>query len=34
LLAPVWNFLDLTPQGRGNWYASLAYGTKAQAQAK
>jgi predicted dithiol-disulfide oxidoreductase (DUF899 family) len=28
LLAPVWNFMDLTPQGRGEWYASLAYGTK------
>ncbi|MCU1319333.1 MAG: hypothetical protein JWP98_851 [Edaphobacter sp.] len=32
LLAPVWNFLDLTPQGRGEWYASLAYGTNARAQ--
>jgi len=31
LLAPVWHFMDLTPQGRGNWYASLAYGTKVQA---
>jgi predicted dithiol-disulfide oxidoreductase (DUF899 family) len=31
LLAPIWHFLDLTPQGRGNWYASLAYGTKVQA---
>lgn len=28
LLAPMWHFLDLTPQGRGDWYASLAYGTK------
>jgi predicted dithiol-disulfide oxidoreductase (DUF899 family) len=28
LLAPIWHFLDLTPQGRGNWYASLEYGTK------
>jgi predicted dithiol-disulfide oxidoreductase (DUF899 family) len=27
LLAPIWHFMDLTPQGRGNWYASLAYGT-------
>jgi predicted dithiol-disulfide oxidoreductase (DUF899 family) len=27
LLAPVWNFMDLTPQGRGEWYASLAYAT-------
>jgi predicted dithiol-disulfide oxidoreductase (DUF899 family) len=26
LLTPVWNILDLTPQGRGHWYASLAYG--------
>jgi predicted dithiol-disulfide oxidoreductase (DUF899 family) len=31
LLAPVWNFLDLTPQGRGKWYASLAYGTEGHA---
>ena len=30
LLTPVWNFLDLTPQGRGKWYASLAYGSKAR----
>ena len=25
LLTPVYNMLDLTPQGRGNWYASLQY---------
>jgi len=31
VLAPFWHFMDLTPQGRGNWYANLAYGTKAQA---
>ena len=31
LLAPMWHFLDLTPQGRGSWYASLNYGTKVQA---
>jgi predicted dithiol-disulfide oxidoreductase (DUF899 family) len=31
LLAPIWHFMDLTPQGRGRWYASLAYGTKVQA---
>jgi predicted dithiol-disulfide oxidoreductase (DUF899 family) len=31
LLAPMWHFLDLTPQGRGNWYASLSYGTKVHA---
>jgi len=27
LLNPIWHFMDLTPQGRGSWYASLAYGT-------
>jgi len=25
LLSPVYNVLDLTPQGRGNWYGSLDY---------
>jgi predicted dithiol-disulfide oxidoreductase (DUF899 family) len=30
LLTPIWHFLDLTPQGRGDWYTSLAYGTKVQ----
>jgi DNA-binding transcriptional LysR family regulator len=30
ITAPVWNFMDLTPQGRGKWYVSLAYGKKAQ----
>ena len=30
-LNPVWNVLDLTPQGRRTFYASLDYGTKAQA---
>ncbi|HJZ69592.1 MAG TPA: DUF899 family protein [Blastocatellia bacterium] len=30
LLTPVYNILDLTPQGRGNWYAALGYGTKVQ----
>jgi predicted dithiol-disulfide oxidoreductase (DUF899 family) len=25
LLCPVWNVLDLIPQGRGDWYASLDY---------
>ena len=25
LLSPVWNILDLTPQGRGDWYAELDY---------
>ena len=27
---PIWNVLDLTPQGRGSWYASLDYGTRIQ----
>lgn len=27
-LNPIWNVLDLTPQGRGEFYASLDYGTK------
>jgi predicted dithiol-disulfide oxidoreductase (DUF899 family) len=27
-LAPVWHLMDLTAQGRGEWYPSLAYGTK------
>jgi predicted dithiol-disulfide oxidoreductase (DUF899 family) len=26
LLCPVWNVLDLTPAGRGDWYAALDYG--------
>ncbi len=34
LLAPIWHFLDLTPQGRGNWYSSLEYGTKVQAASR
>ena len=25
LLAPAWHILDLTPQGRGDWYAELEY---------
>jgi predicted dithiol-disulfide oxidoreductase (DUF899 family) len=28
LLSPVYNVLDLTPEGRGNWYASLEYPVK------
>jgi predicted dithiol-disulfide oxidoreductase (DUF899 family) len=28
LLNPIWNVLDLTPRGRGDFYASLAYGTE------
>jgi predicted dithiol-disulfide oxidoreductase (DUF899 family) len=30
-LNPIWNMMDLTPQGRGTFYASLDYGTKVQA---
>ncbi len=30
-LNPIWNVLDLTPQGRGQFYASLDYGIKVQA---
>ena len=30
-LNPIWNVLDLTPQGRGTFYASLDYGTKVRA---
>jgi predicted dithiol-disulfide oxidoreductase (DUF899 family) len=30
-LTPIWNVLDLTPQGRGTFYTSLDYGTKVQA---
>jgi predicted dithiol-disulfide oxidoreductase (DUF899 family) len=31
LLSPVYNVLDLTPEGRGNWYASLEYPVKVSA---
>lgn len=31
LLCPVYNVLDLTPQGRGDWYASFKYTPKVQA---
>src|SRR5438067_1574938 len=34
LLASIWHFMDLTPQGRGNGYTSLDYGTKVQAASK
>jgi predicted dithiol-disulfide oxidoreductase (DUF899 family) len=33
-LNPIWNMLDLTPQGRGTFYASLDYGTKVEAARK
>jgi len=29
-LSPIWNVLDLTPQGRGKFYTSIDYGTKVQ----
>jgi predicted dithiol-disulfide oxidoreductase (DUF899 family) len=29
-LSPIWNILDLTPQGRGKFYTSLDYGTNVQ----
>jgi predicted dithiol-disulfide oxidoreductase (DUF899 family) len=34
LLCPVYNILDLTPQGRGDWYADLGYGTKVKASGR
>ena len=34
LLCPVYNILDLTPHGRGDWYADLGYGTKVQASGR
>lgn len=30
LLTPLWNLMDLTPIGRGEWYPAVAYGTKAR----
>jgi len=30
-MTPIWNVMDLTPQGRGKFYASLDYGTKVHA---
>ncbi len=32
LLWPLWNLLDLTPEGRGNWYPSLDYEAGGTAQ--
>jgi len=31
LLNPVWHMLDLTPQGRGSWYAELDYSKRSRA---
>ena len=33
-LNPIWNVMDLTPQGRGKFYTSLEYGTKVQIAGK
>lgn len=33
-LSPIWNMLDLTPQGRGTFYTSLDYGKKVEAARK
>ena len=30
---PIWNILDLTPEGRGTFFASLDYGTKVKGMA-
>ena len=32
LLTPVFNLMDITPGGRGNWYPSLGYGSKVHVQ--
>lgn len=34
LLTPVYNILDMTLQGRGDWYASLDYAPKGQSAAR
>jgi predicted dithiol-disulfide oxidoreductase (DUF899 family) len=31
LLIPIWHVLDLTPQGRGNWYTKLEYPMRSHA---
>jgi predicted dithiol-disulfide oxidoreductase (DUF899 family) len=28
LFNPIWHYMDLSPHGRGSWYASLTYGIK------
>jgi len=33
LLSPVWNMLDLTPLGRGDWYAELTYQSRERVEA-
>jgi predicted dithiol-disulfide oxidoreductase (DUF899 family) len=34
LMCPIWHILDLTPEGRGAWYAGLDYGPKMPAAAR
>ena len=34
LMFPVYNVLDLTPQGRGEWYAELDYATRSHASGR
>jgi len=31
LMSPIWHVLDLTPQGRGDWYAKLEYPMRSHA---
>ena len=31
LMSPIWHILDLTPQGRGDWYAKLEYPMRSHA---
>ena len=31
LMSPIWHVLDLTPNGRGNWYSELEYTKKSRA---
>jgi predicted dithiol-disulfide oxidoreductase (DUF899 family) len=31
LMMPIWHFMDLTPEGRGDSYTRLEYGTKVRA---
>ena len=31
LMSPIWHLMDLTPQGRGNWYTKLEYPMKSHA---
>jgi predicted dithiol-disulfide oxidoreductase (DUF899 family) len=33
LMTPIWHLMDLTPQGRGDWYTKLEYPAKAHMSA-